>query len=41
LGHVFPHPLPGRTYSTLLFSDFVEKKKHEIIRKTYIVFLLV
>jgi hypothetical protein len=29
-----PPPLSGRTCSALLFSDFVEEKTKEIIRKT-------
>jgi hypothetical protein len=30
----FPYPLlPGRTCSTLLFSNFVEEKTSEIVRK--------
>jgi hypothetical protein len=30
-----PPPLPGRTCSALLFSDVVEQKIQEIIRKTW------
>jgi hypothetical protein len=41
LGHLplLPPTLPGKTCSALFFSDFVEKKTREIIRKT--AFLLV